>query len=259
MASIKSRSRINAMAFTKILDSKSNNSNISSENVIITGCEDGTIGIWDCQTGKMIVRFKSGHPTRVKDLDTLVIEKDNSSLFVTISSDGGIKVWDLSNVLAELLSDLPSDTTTTASSNIPELPSATPIGSFEATCRLTCVLLEGPLPIRKRKQPSSASASIIQSLQDIDSEDSETEPLEGLLSSSSAPSNKKPKVSVTFGEDDSLDIPPSSTNVKASNSNSETKNVKKHSANRVKSKVPSFKGKSNGNDQKSFKNKKYNK
>ncbi|KAI9096965.1 WD40-repeat-containing domain protein [Phlyctochytrium arcticum] len=108
---IKVAGRINAIAFTTI----------AKKAYVITGSEDRTMAIWS-PDGQMKSKWNTGHNNRVKDVDVF-LTKNGVAFAASCSSDGGVKVWNLD-------SDLSAD---------PQ-----PIASYEAGCRLTCLVTARP-------------------------------------------------------------------------------------------------------------------
>ncbi|KAI9013078.1 WD40-repeat-containing domain protein, partial [Gaertneriomyces semiglobifer] len=113
VCTIKQKGRINTIAYAKLNGVEAFN---DAPEAIITGSEDRNIGVWST-SGKPLLRWASGHNNRIKDLDIFSYNK-KSSVLVTCSSDGGIKVWDLNDVQKQL---------------------ATPQAEYNAGCRLTCL------------------------------------------------------------------------------------------------------------------------
>jgi WD40 repeat protein len=214
VGTVKSLSRLNAMKFTKVLVKGADGEGKEGKvlDVVVTGCEDGTMAVWDCK-GVCWAKWKSGHGSRVKDLDAAVL-KDGRSVVVSCSSDGGIKIWDLEKTIEQVRSAKPpveSTSTTTVESDgqppskkaIPFVPTATPIGSYEAKCRLTCITIASSLSEKKAKSTGNATQvkSGVQSATSDAADDDESEnesEVEGLLGSG-------PKVSVSYDDNDNVD------------------------------------------------------
>ncbi|KAJ3331997.1 hypothetical protein HDU76_001613 [Blyttiomyces sp. JEL0837] len=139
------RGRLNAMAFTTLVGSDGG----EDKEVVVIGGEDRNVVVYE-PDGKLLAKLSTGHGSRVKDLDAIVVGGDSSesgdgsrrTVVATCSSDGGIKVWDLAEVVA------------TAAVNEAEKPGVTlePLVSYEAKCRLTCICLLGPLVISKKRK-----------------------------------------------------------------------------------------------------------
>lgn len=66
---------------------------------VITGTEDGSIRIWDAQTGNNLISISRAHATRIKALSVLFCTEESKKniprLLASASSDGIIKVWDM--------------------------------------------------------------------------------------------------------------------------------------------------------------------
>jgi WD40 repeat protein len=58
-----------------------------TDNTLITGSDDGTLYVWNTNIRSLIHNSK-GHNTRIKDITVL-----DTSSFISISSDGLIKMW----------------------------------------------------------------------------------------------------------------------------------------------------------------------
>lgn len=61
-------------------------------NILASGSDDGTIRLWNLQTGKPIISFGEKHP----DIKFLTISPDGKTL-ASSSSNGTIKLWNLEN------------------------------------------------------------------------------------------------------------------------------------------------------------------
>ncbi|CAG8748711.1 1557_t:CDS:2, partial [Acaulospora morrowiae] len=72
-------------------------------DLLITGCEDKTVRIYDVKRGDCIAKL-SGHKNRVKGLSVIRSLPPNRSnpvaLLASISSDGAINIWILDEILA---------------------------------------------------------------------------------------------------------------------------------------------------------------
>lgn len=114
---IMKKQRMNSFVFTTL----------GGKQVIIAGGEDCEIGIWNTD-GTSVTSFPSNHGSRIKDLDCY--STTEKAYLTTCSSDGGIKVWDLST--NELLAE------------------------YNTKCRLTCIRFAHPVkgkdrPVEKEK------------------------------------------------------------------------------------------------------------
>ncbi|KAK9766846.1 Protein mak11 [Basidiobolus ranarum] len=100
----------------------------SGEDYLITGSEDRVIRIYSVASGELLASLK-GHPNRIKDITIIESLKSPSDeetipLIISISSDGTIKVWNLSEILKGI------------KENVEEFSC---IGEYNAQVRLTCV------------------------------------------------------------------------------------------------------------------------
>ncbi|KAJ3018870.1 hypothetical protein HKX48_002576 [Thoreauomyces humboldtii] len=144
---IEVRGRINSIAFTSLRKGGEDEEDVP---VVVTGGEDRTVGIWSVE-GKPVLRWDSGHATRIKDLDVFNHGSEPTAV-ITCSSDGGLKVWDLAAVGIELAAasvlaaensaaKTPDSTSKFAK---PVFPKASPIAEYDAKCRLTCLVVAPP-------------------------------------------------------------------------------------------------------------------
>ncbi|TPX71212.1 hypothetical protein SpCBS45565_g01279 [Spizellomyces sp. 'palustris'] len=133
--------RINAIAFCNM---EGVDGEHQSREVLVTGGEDRSIGVW-AQDGECILRWNTQHENRVKDLDVCVKE-GKPTMVVSCSSDGGIKVWDLTDVEQQLKTNKPTENAVPAEGRPVKvvLPPATPQADYNAKCRLTCIAVTGP-------------------------------------------------------------------------------------------------------------------
>ncbi|KAJ3298242.1 hypothetical protein HK104_010950 [Borealophlyctis nickersoniae] len=147
MGKIDGAGKVNSIAFCKAVGLEG----VEGE-VIVTGAEDRTVGVWNVK-GECLMRFATGHGNRVKDLDAIVIPSPSSpgketTVVVTCASDGGIRVWDLPTVQRHV--NIADDTTATPSTDSiapvkkPSFKEATPLASYDAKCRLTCIAIAQP-------------------------------------------------------------------------------------------------------------------
>jgi WD40 repeat protein len=75
--------------------------------------------------GEQVFKYSSGHNGRVKDIDAYVV--DGSTYLVSCSTDGNIRVWNLSDKCAL-------------------------VGEYDANCRLTCIKFATPGVVSKKEK-----------------------------------------------------------------------------------------------------------
>lgn len=66
-------------------------------NAIVTGCEDGTVTLWDSRAAEQAaVVISQAHKTRVKGIAPLSssIADQQAGLVASAASDGSLKLWD---------------------------------------------------------------------------------------------------------------------------------------------------------------------
>ncbi|ORX90749.1 WD40 repeat-like protein [Basidiobolus meristosporus CBS 931.73] len=100
----------------------------AGEDYIIAGSEDRVIRIYSVSSGELLASLK-GHSSRIKDLtiiESLKSQSDAASipLIISISSDGMMKVWNLSEILKGVQE---------------KIDVFSSIGEYNAQVRLTCV------------------------------------------------------------------------------------------------------------------------
>ncbi|KAJ3209993.1 hypothetical protein HK099_008384 [Clydaea vesicula] len=140
-AVITMKERINSMVFTVL---KGNQDNIDDIDIIVFGCENGMINVWKTD-GSLLFEFHSTHKNRVKDIDVFNDLKLNISFLATCSTDGGIKVWNLTDKYI-----------------LPETEIKA-LGEHETKVRLTCLSFAQPgkiLKIKEKKKPTSINNEI---------------------------------------------------------------------------------------------------
>ncbi|CAG8447385.1 11020_t:CDS:2 [Ambispora leptoticha] len=116
--------------------------------LLVTGSEDKTINVYDVNDSKCLVTL-IGHKNRVKAIDIIHSAPDEKSIspltiLVSVSSDGEINVWNLSEALEfskndnnknQKIQENPSNNNTIAFTKI--------LASYDTKSRLTCLVLSG--------------------------------------------------------------------------------------------------------------------
>ncbi|KAI8849115.1 WD40-repeat-containing domain protein [Chytridium lagenaria] len=142
---------------------------------VVAGGENGSIGVWGIQKGELLARWNSGHNARIKGLDYASVLPasgveiaQRTPILVTCSSAGGVRVWDLDATIAQVRSITSSEDFSTTTLKDPSqpalvknaaLPSATPVGQYDAACRLTCITVTGTVPVKSNRHKFGASVN----------------------------------------------------------------------------------------------------
>ncbi|KAL4436114.1 hypothetical protein ABPG77_005562 [Micractinium sp. CCAP 211/92] len=129
-------------------------------NRVVTGSEDGSLRLWDAQAGVELLCISRAHTSRVRALalvDSSGIDGSSSSgsagggstegrplLVATCSSDGCVKLWDLSKA---------------AAAGVPTGASGgSCLGEAQTRARLTCLAAVDAVPVMHRRQAAAAAA-----------------------------------------------------------------------------------------------------
>ncbi|KAJ3206527.1 hypothetical protein HDU67_008108 [Dinochytrium kinnereticum] len=198
----------------------------AARTVVAAGGEDGSIGVWDLVTGEKIARWSSGHNARIKGMDHTTVTghpingedavSTITSILVTCSTAGGIRVWDLDATIDEIqaLPDTSDHHTAMTVSSTPlppaarqrlsALPAATPLVTYEANCRLTCIKVTGKMPAKK------AAGESLRTLESLAMEEEEEEEVERVVGDATREvRSRHGKVTITYeGEEKATDATP---------------------------------------------------
>ncbi|KAJ3037526.1 hypothetical protein HDV00_001639 [Rhizophlyctis rosea] len=153
--------KVNCITFTSLTIPSEDGT--SEKEVVVTGDEDRSVGVWNTD-GTKIMRFMTPHGNRIKDLDAISLPTTPSpqTFLVTCASDGSINVWDLASVYTHLASlpPPPPPTVPAQPTKFPKPippPAATPLTTYDAKCRLTCLAIAPPESTRGGRPLPSAN------------------------------------------------------------------------------------------------------
>ncbi|KAJ3191023.1 hypothetical protein HK101_008164 [Irineochytrium annulatum] len=182
--------RLNCLLIVK---ARRNNGEREGPERVVVGGDDGCVTVWTADAeAKLLARWRTGHGARVKDMD--FVEVDGVLLLVTCSTDGGVRVWDLDAVEVECAVE--AGAAPKVGKELSELPSPGPLASYEATCRLTCLVVGETKFSGKRRQSEAlsvdASEDFAEAIGEDDHEEMEQDHPEAETSKNSL------KMSVTF-------------------------------------------------------------
>ena len=178
VAQLKAPSRINAFAFTTLFGK-------DQAQVVVTGEESQKMTVWDL-AGEQVAAWETNDGTRVKDMDSLVIEE--TTFITTCSTNGKIKCWDLKKMVQDA--------------------SVPPVTQYDAKCRLTCVIMFPTLPpssVTKKDEEDKVTAAYDSCLSEYEEERPKpvvSVTLEGEKATKKKPKGKKRKAKVQKAAED---------------------------------------------------------
>ncbi|KAJ3122693.1 hypothetical protein HK098_002529 [Nowakowskiella sp. JEL0407] len=181
----------------------------SNVELVISGGEDKIIGVWRVD-GSCVMRWKSGHGSRIKDMSVIHHSAEIPSLLVTCDSDGKVFVWNLSNILKESTVSDSNEISTTIRDDI--VYSC----DYDANCRLTCIAASIITQSRPEKKETEVDTETAENrdtkLAEDDEDNSSEEEVDSRIVESAAQPKplksimKKPKTKTTKQEKKSVKV-----------------------------------------------------